>query len=257
MAAPGGGSRIETRGWGRVSIAEARVDFEGSDDVNGSGWRAPTDPENQLPIAPDEHGIGAVADALGCDRRLVAAWWSDFVRQRLVPPGSTTGPQSAAAVPVPLRKPATTAPAGSPARADLREQAAWLDGLKQAARDGDPEATERQHAKGKLTARERLDLLLDAGSFVELDLFARHTASGFGLDDRRPATDGVVTGWGTVHGRQVFVFAQDFRIFGGALGETYARKIHKVMDSNTSRCSSRLLASSVPVVVHDLVDLLA
>jgi acetyl-CoA carboxylase carboxyltransferase component len=94
----------------------------------------------------------------------------------------------------------------------------------------DPQATERQHAKGKLTARERIDLLLDKGSFTEVESLRRHRASGFGLEAKRPYTDGVVTGWGTVEGRTVFVYAHDFRIFGGALGEAHAQKIHKVMD---------------------------
>ncbi|WP_405911317.1 acyl-CoA carboxylase subunit beta [Streptomyces longwoodensis] len=91
-------------------------------------------------------------------------------------------------------------------------------------------ATEAQHARGKLTARERVELLLDEGSFTELEPLRRHRATGFGLEDRRPHTDGVVTGWGTVEGRQVFVYAHDFRIFGGALGESHAAKIHKLMD---------------------------
>ncbi|MFJ1974917.1 acyl-CoA carboxylase subunit beta [Streptomyces sp. NPDC087903] len=102
--------------------------------------------------------------------------------------------------------------------------------IKQAAAHGDPLATERQHAKGKLTARERIELLLDDGSFNEVESLRRHRASGFGLERKRPYTDGVVTGWGTVEGRTVFVYAHDFRIFGGALGEAHAQKIHKIMD---------------------------
>ncbi|MER5733293.1 acyl-CoA carboxylase subunit beta [Streptomyces sp. NPDC002138] len=94
----------------------------------------------------------------------------------------------------------------------------------------DERATERQHAKGKLTARERIDLLLDPGSFQEIEALRRHRATGFGLEDKRPYSDGVITGWGTVDGRNVFVYAHDFRIFGGALGEAHAEKIHKVMD---------------------------
>ncbi|GIH67777.1 acyl-CoA carboxylase subunit beta [Sphaerimonospora thailandensis] len=89
---------------------------------------------------------------------------------------------------------------------------------------------QRQHALGKLTARERLDLLLDEDSFVEIDMYRRHRAHGMGMDDRRPHTDGVVTGSGTIHGRRVFVYAQDFTIFGGSLGEAHALKIQKVMD---------------------------
>ncbi|MDP8937599.1 MAG: acyl-CoA carboxylase subunit beta [Actinomycetota bacterium] len=88
----------------------------------------------------------------------------------------------------------------------------------------------RQHSRGKMTARERVDHLLDPDSFVELDLLARHRTMGVGLDDRRPYTDGVITGWGTVDGRQVFLFSQDFTVFGGSLGEVFAEKIHKVMD---------------------------
>ncbi|MFI7118842.1 acyl-CoA carboxylase subunit beta [Amycolatopsis sp. NPDC049868] len=106
-----------------------------------------------------------------------------------------------------------------------------LDQLKERSRLGpDPRATERQHAKGKLTARERIELLLDPGTFTEIEPLRRHRATGFGLEARRPYTDGVVTGWGLVGGRTVFVYAHDFRIFGGALGEAHAQKIHKIMD---------------------------
>ncbi|MCU1429616.1 MAG: acetyl-CoA carboxylase, carboxyltransferase component (subunit alpha and beta) [Actinomycetia bacterium] len=95
---------------------------------------------------------------------------------------------------------------------------------------GSEAAAERQHKRGKLTVRERIDLFVDPGTFVELDMLARHRAVGFGIENSRPLTDGVVTGWGMVDGRKVFLFAQDFTIFGGALGEVYAQKIHKVMD---------------------------
>ena len=91
-------------------------------------------------------------------------------------------------------------------------------------------AVERQHARGKLTARERIDLLMDPGSFVELDMFTRHRSHGFGLENNRPWGDGVITGHGTVEGRQVFVFSQDFTVYGGSLGEVFAEKICKVMD---------------------------
>ncbi|TMR04904.1 acyl-CoA carboxylase subunit beta [Actinomadura soli] len=111
------------------------------------------------------------------------------------------------------------------------ERLAELRDTREAARRGpDPAATDRQHDKGKLTAHERLDLLLDGGTFTEVEPFRRHRATGFGLADRRPHSDGVVTGWGLVHGRTVFVYAQDFRMFGGALGEAHAAKIHKLMD---------------------------
>ncbi len=101
---------------------------------------------------------------------------------------------------------------------------------EQALHAGSAEAVERQHAKGKMTARERIDYLLDEGSFEELGMLARHRAQGAGLDGNRPYTDGVVTGFGTVDGRRVCVFAQDFTVFGGALGEVFAEKIHAVMD---------------------------
>ena len=87
-----------------------------------------------------------------------------------------------------------------------------------------------QHAKGKLTARERLDVLLDAGSFAELDMFVEHNCTDFGMESQRVPGDGVVTGSGTVNGRLVFVFAQDFTVFGGSLSERHAQKICKVMD---------------------------
>jgi acetyl-CoA carboxylase carboxyltransferase component len=94
----------------------------------------------------------------------------------------------------------------------------------------DKAATDAQHSKGKLTARERIDLLVDEGSFHEVDGLRRHRATGFGMENRKHYTDGVVTGWGTVFGRTVFLYAQDFRIMGGAVGEAHAQKIHKVMD---------------------------
>jgi acetyl-CoA carboxylase carboxyltransferase component len=95
---------------------------------------------------------------------------------------------------------------------------------------GGAEAVERQHARGKLTARERLELLLDPGSFVETDALVRHRLGTYGLDRQRPYTDGVVTGWGTIDGRKVFVFSQDFTVFGGSLGEAFAEKVCKIMD---------------------------
>jgi acetyl-CoA carboxylase carboxyltransferase component len=95
---------------------------------------------------------------------------------------------------------------------------------------GGAKAIEAQHSKGKLTARERLERLLDEGSFREIDVFVTHRATEFGMAERKYLGDGVVTGWGTINGRQVFVFAQDFTVFGGSLGEAHAAKICKVMD---------------------------
>ena len=91
-------------------------------------------------------------------------------------------------------------------------------------------AVDRQHDQGKLTARERVELLVDKGSFQELDRYVRHQGRGFGIEDKRPLGDAVVTGWGTIDGRTVFVFAEDFTHFGGSLGEAVADKICKVMD---------------------------
>jgi len=95
---------------------------------------------------------------------------------------------------------------------------------------GSQRAVERQHAKGKMTARERINGLLDPGSFTELDELARHRATAFGVAANRPYGDGVVTGYGTVDGRPVCVYSQDFTVFGGSLGEVYGEKIVKVMD---------------------------
>jgi acetyl-CoA carboxylase carboxyltransferase component len=95
---------------------------------------------------------------------------------------------------------------------------------------GGEEAVRKQHARGKLTARERIDLLLDKGSFVEMDALTKHRAHDFGMEQHRPYTDGVVTGWGTIDGRKVFLFSQDFTILGGSLGEVFAEKICKIMD---------------------------
>jgi propionyl-CoA carboxylase beta chain len=95
---------------------------------------------------------------------------------------------------------------------------------------GGPARVAQQHKKGKLTARERLDLLLDPGSFTELDRFVTHRATDFGMAASRPLGDGVVAGWGRVDGRSVYVFSQDFTVIGGSLSETNAAKICKVMD---------------------------
>ncbi|MFI5682225.1 acyl-CoA carboxylase subunit beta [Streptomyces cellulosae] len=108
--------------------------------------------------------------------------------------------------------------------ADLERRRAEL------ARPYDEKAVERQHAKGKLTARERIEALLDPGSFTELDALARHRCHNFGMEQQRPYGDGVITGHGTIDGRQVCLFAQDFTVFGGSLGEVYGEKIIKVMD---------------------------
>ena len=96
--------------------------------------------------------------------------------------------------------------------------------------EGDQVRIDKQHKAGKMTARERIDALLDADSFVELDAMVKHRSNNFGLDKKRPDGDGVITGHGTINGRTVYLFAQDFTVFGGALGEAHAQKICKVMD---------------------------
>ena len=118
--------------------------------------------------------------------------------------------------------------------ADIHTTAGKLADLEQrldeAVHAGSAKAIEKQHAKGRKTARERIAMLFDEGSFVELDELARHRSTAFGLEKTRPYGDGVVTGFGTVDGRQVCVFSQDFTVFGGSLGEVYGEKITKVMD---------------------------
>ena len=104
---------------------------------------------------------------------------------------------------------------------DLRDQARLGGGEKR---------IKAQHRKGKLTARERIDLLLDDGSFEEFDMFVSHRCIDFGLEEETYLSDGVVTGYGTIDGRLVYVFSQDFTVFGGSLSEMYAQKICKVMD---------------------------
>ena len=106
----------------------------------------------------------------------------------------------------------------------------WYRRQEDVVHAGSERAVERQHARGRKTARERIDLLLDEGSFLEFDAMARHRSTNFGLDTNRPYGDGVVTGQGTVDGRPVCVFSQDATVFGGALGEVYGEKIVKVMD---------------------------
>ena len=106
-----------------------------------------------------------------------------------------------------------------------------LEEMRERARAGGGERrVEAQHAKGKLSARERIDLLVDPGSFEEWDMFVEHRSTDFGMADQKIPGDGVVTGWGTVNGRLVFVFSQDFTVFGGSLSEAHAEKICKVMD---------------------------
>ncbi|MEM8824811.1 MAG: acyl-CoA carboxylase subunit beta [Pseudomonadota bacterium] len=106
-----------------------------------------------------------------------------------------------------------------------------LDGRRDEARAGGGQRRiDAQHAKGKLTARERIELLLDPDSFEEFDMFVAHRCTDFGMDEERPAGDGVVTGWGTINGRLVYVFSQDFTVMGGSVSETHGAKIVKIQD---------------------------
>ena len=108
---------------------------------------------------------------------------------------------------------------------------ARLDDLNEKALLGGGEARiKKQHEGGKLTARERVDLLLDPGSFVEIGRFVTHRCTDFGMETQKVLGDGVITGYGAVDGRKVFVFAQDFTVFGGSLSGAYAKKICTVMD---------------------------
>ena len=117
----------------------------------------------------------------------------------------------------------------------MAERLKELEARKAEARvAGGEKAIERHRAKGRMTARERLEYLLDEDSFQELDMLNRHVASGMGLEESRPYTDGVITGYGKIDGRKVCVYSQDFTVFGGALGETHGEKIHKIMDLATT-----------------------
>ncbi len=117
----------------------------------------------------------------------------------------------------------------------MSERLAELNRKKEEARlAGGQAAIDRHRAKGKMTARERIEYLLDEDSFTELDMLNRHHASGMGLEDSRPYTDGVITGFGKIDGRKVCVYSQDFTVFGGALGEAHGEKIHKIMDLATT-----------------------
>jgi acetyl-CoA carboxylase carboxyltransferase component len=160
------------------------------------------------------HGLDAPADPAGAPPAAAAANAADGVASAL--PGG---------VPVSTQG-STHGSNGTSVERRIEE----LRARRAIAIGGDERATAAQRARGKLTARERLDLLLDPGSFVETDMFARHRATGLMGDKPRRYGDGVVTGWGTIDGRKVFVYSQDFTFLGGSLGEVVAEKIVKIMD---------------------------
>jgi len=121
-----------------------------------------------------------------------------------------------------------------------------LDEKRAAARLGGGEKRiDAQHARGKLTARERIDMLLDNNSFEEWDMFVEHRCNDFGMADNKIPGDGVVTGYGTINGRLVFVFSQDFTVFGGALSEAHAEKICKIME-HAIKVGAPVIASTTP-----------
>src|SRR5437588_4415703 len=132
---------------------------------------------------------------------------------------------------VPIGEPSATP---GPSEPDIHTTAGKLADLyrrnDEAVHAGSARAVEKQHARGKKTARERIEMLLDPDSFIELDELARHRSTNFGQEKNRPYGDGVVTGYGTIDGRPVCVFSQDVTVFGGSLGEVYGEKIVKVMD---------------------------
>ena len=113
----------------------------------------------------------------------------------------------------------------------MQEILRQLEEKRDAARAGGGQRrVDAQHAKGRLTARERIELLLDPDSFEEWDMFVEHRCADFGMQEQKIPGDGVVTGYGTINGRLVFVFSQDFTVFGGSLSEAHAEKICKIMD---------------------------
>src|SRR3990172_6144003 len=123
----------------------------------------------------------------------------------------------------------------------MKERLKELEGLrKRSSLGGGPEKIEQQHSRGKLTARERIEQLVDPGSFVEIDRFVVHQTADFGMAEKKVLGDGVVTGHATIDGRKVYVFSHDFTVFGGSLGEMFARKVCKIMDM--------ALKTGVPVI---------
>ncbi len=124
--------------------------------------------------------------------------------------------------------------------ASVQEKIAQMNAMKEHIRQGGGAArVEKQHAQGKYTARERLEKLFDENSFVELDMFVKHRCTNFGMDKKDMPGDGIVTGYGTVDGRLIYAYAQDFTVSGGSLGEKHAHKIWKVQDLALNLISAR------------------
>lgn len=141
---------------------------------------------------------------------------------------------------------------------DMDSRLVELKARRADAIEGRHEQTEAQHSRGKYLARERIEMLLDEGTFVEIGLHRRHRAHGFNLEQRRPATDGVITGWGLVEGRKVFVYAHDFRVFGGSLGEAHASKIQHLLDlAVATKCPMIALNDGAGARIQEGVSALA
>ncbi len=140
----------------------------------------------------------------------------------------------------------------------MNRRLAQLDERKQSAREaGSPKAIERQHARGKLTARERIEYLVDEDSFQEFDMLTRHRSHGMGVENNRPYTDGVITGFATIDGRKVCIYSQDFTVVGGSLGEVVAEKITKLQDlaANTGTPMIGLMDSGGARIQEGVVSL--
>jgi len=119
---------------------------------------------------------------------------------------------------------------GTATKVTKKQNKDLLDKREEALQSGGTQAIQKQLEKGKLTARQRLELLLDPGTFTETNMLVKHNCSNFGLEDKKAYTDGVITGFGQVHGKLVYVYSQDFTILGGSLGEAHAKKICQTMD---------------------------
>lgn len=141
----------------------------------------------------------------------------------------------------------------------LRSSTDSLIGLRKQLVAGPSEhATRVQKEKGKLTARERIALLFDDGEFHEIEGLRRHSFHGYGMEENRPYTDGVITGWGQVHGRTVFAYAHDFRVFGGSLGQAHAQKVQKVLDlAHEAKCPIVGLNDGAGARIQEGVEALA
>ena len=198
--------------------------------LHSTAWRLPVEPRQRAAIvqrwlAEERPQVRALVEAAG--RKL--AWMRHLPSSRRPFGREVVGLQALAAF-VPRGGAARPAPAPEKIAACTTSSSSSKAKRARARLGGGEKRIAAQHAKGKLTARERLELLLDEDTFEEWDMFVEHRSHDFGMADNRPPGDGVVTGYGMINGRLVFVFSQDFTVFGGALSEAHAEKICKVMD---------------------------